>query len=96
MESCRVELTDHEIPRGVATSRFRTMLEDRFGLIPWAENLEVPLICTRTGQCEIDSARDRWLLPAAYLLIGGGLLSWRLRPAFRRQSQPFVSVGRRR
>jgi hypothetical protein len=81
---------------GLAASRFRTMVQDRFGLISWEENLEIPLICTPVGQCVIDSARDRWLLPVVYLLIGGGLLFWRLRQAFRRESQPLVPVGRRR
>jgi hypothetical protein len=52
---------------------------DQFGVADWVDGGTVNLLCVKlppdNPQCQLNSARDRWLMPSV-LLVAGLALGW--------------------
>ena len=59
---------------------FRTEVFDQFGVADWVDGGTVNLICMKlppdNPQCQLDSARDRWLMPVVLLVAGLAVVWW--------------------
>jgi len=68
---------------GLAPAPMRIIVQDTFGVVPWEKGIDVKLVCLALDggehRCVVDSWRDRWALPLAFLAAGAGLLAWCVR-----------------
>jgi hypothetical protein len=59
---------------------FRTEVFDQFGVADWVDGGTVNLICVKlppdNPQCQLDSARDRWLMPVVLMMGGLAVVGW--------------------